>query len=149
MAFTSARRIAAKTDWTVIMNKLDQPSHREFLDRFNSFNDAVVRRVEHRYGASGRRQATLIISAQDQQSEAGWSNVVLVIDDVSEIAFREGKSTRQVLSDGLTIAWINGDVWCDLSPYSSEPATVDDFRRSDFYVSGEALTWRTDQYSEE
>src|SRR4051812_25671983 len=105
------------------MNKLDQPSLREFLDRFNSFNDAVIRRVEYHYGASGRRQATLTISTQDRQSDAGWSNVVVVIGNVSEIAFREGKSTRQVLWDGLAVAWFNGDVWCDLSPYSSELAT--------------------------
>jgi hypothetical protein len=131
------------------MNKLDETLLREFLDRFNSFNDAVVRRVGYCYDASGHRQATLTISTQDQQSDAGWSNVVIVIDNVSEIAFREGKSTRQILSDGLAVCWFDGDVWCDLSPYSSEPDTVDDFRRSDFYVVGEALAWRVEQYSEE
>ena len=149
MGHASAGSVATKTYWVLIMNKLDQPSLREFLDRFNSFNDAVVRRVEYRYGASGRPQATLTISTQDQQSDEGWSNVVVVIENVSEIAFREGKSTRQVLSDGLIVAWFNGDVWCDLSPYTSEPASVNDFRRSDFYVVGEALSWRIDQYSEE
>jgi hypothetical protein len=131
------------------MNKLDQLAVREFLDRFNSFNDAVVRRVEFRYGASGRRQATLTISTQDQRSDVTRSNVVIVIDNVSESGFREGKSTRQVLSDGLTVAWFNGEVWCDLSPYAQEPTSVEDFRRSDFYVAGEALTWRTAPYREE
>lgn len=131
------------------MGKLEVSSVREFLNRFNSFNDAVVRRVEHRYGTSGRRQTTLIISTQDQQPDSGWSNVVIVIDNVAEIALREDRSTRQVLSDGLSIAWFDGAVWCDLSPYSSEPVTVDDFRRSDFYVSGETLTWRAEHCCEE
>ena len=131
------------------MHQLEESSLRQFLDRFNSFNDAVLRRLEHRYSASGRRQATLTISTQDQQSDAGWSNVVIVIDNVGEITFREVKSTRQVLSDGLSIAWFDGDVWCDLSPYSSGPITVDDFRRSDFYVSGGSVTWRTEHFCEE
>ena len=130
------------------MNHLQQQSLREFLERFNSFNDAVVRRVEFRYVASGRRQATLTISTQDQCSDSGWSNVIIMIDNVSEIAFREGKSTRQVLSDGLTVVWFDGDVWCDLSPHTSDPSTIDEFRRSDFYVVGAALSWQADQYSE-
>jgi hypothetical protein len=130
------------------MNDLSFASVHEFLGRFHSFHDSVVRRVEHRYSPSGQRQTTLTISAQDQQSGTGWSNVIVQINDVLEIGFREGKSTRQVLSDGMTIVWLDGDVWCDLSPYASEPASADDFRQSDFFVAGKALSWRVDQYSE-
>jgi hypothetical protein len=131
------------------MDTLEPGKESDFLDRFCSFNDAVVRRLEHRYEASGRRQAILTVSARDQESGQGWSNVVIVIDGVSEIGFREGKSTRQVLSDGLILTWFQGHVWCDLSPYTSEPGSIDDVRRSDFYVAGEVLKWRSEPYSEE
>jgi hypothetical protein len=131
------------------MDTLEPSKSPDFLDRFCSFHDAVVRRLEHHYEASGRRQTILTVSAQDQESGQGWSNVVLVIDGVSEIGFREGQSTRQVLSDGLILTWFNGHVWCDLSPYTSEPSSIDDVRRSDFYVVGEVLRWRSEPYSEE
>lgn len=83
------------------------------------------------------------------EADTGWCNVVIAIDDVSEIRFREGLSTRRVLSDGLTIAWFNGKVWFDLSPHASDPAAADDFRRSDFYVVGESFAWRAEQYGAE
>jgi len=127
---------------------MDPSFTHEFLGRFNSFNDAVVRRIEHRYDASGGQRTTLTISTQDMEADAGWCNVIVVIDKVSEMAFREGLSTRRVLSDGLTIAWLNGKVWCDLSPYASDPVTADDFRRSDFYVVGESFAWRAEQFGE-
>jgi len=131
------------------MNRLDQSSAHEFLNRFNSFNDAVVRGVEYRYDASGFRRMTLTVSTQDMEADTGWCNVIVVINKVSEIAFREGLSTRQILSDGLTLSWFNGKVWCDLSPHASEPVTADDFRRSDFYVVGESFAWRVEQNGEE
>jgi hypothetical protein len=130
------------------MFTLDLSSLPEFLERFYSFNDALIRRVEHRYLASGGRETTLTISGRDQQSSTGRSNVVVVISEVSEICFREGNSTRQVLSDGMTVAWFDGVVWCDLSPYTSEPDSIDDFRKSDFYVVGKVLTWRIEAYGQ-
>jgi hypothetical protein len=121
----------------------------DFLDRFNSFNDAIIRRIDHRYGASGQQQTTLTLSTQDKQSEVGWSNVVIVMDNVAEILFREGASTRQILSDGLTVAWFQGNVWCDLSPYCTDPETMEDFKQSDFYISGQNITWSVESYCEE
>jgi len=130
------------------MNVLDPLSTRAFLDRFNSFYDAVIRRIEYRFNVPEQRRATLIISTQDQQSDTGWSNVVIVIGKVSETAFREGNSTRQILSDGFHITWIDGFAWCDFSPYSSKIDSLDDLRKSDFYVAGESFAWQTEPYSE-
>jgi hypothetical protein len=131
------------------MHTLAQQDAPSFLERFYSFNDALLRRVEHSYSPSGHKQTTITISGRDQQSETGRSNVTLVIHDVSEIGFREGKDTRQVLSDGLTVAWFDERVWCDFSPYATEPESLDDFRRSDFYVVGKGLSWRTAPYGED
>ncbi len=146
---TPAGSPSQPADWNEIMDKLEESAIGGFLDRFNSFNDAIVRRVEHHYCASGQQQATLTLSSQDQQADTGWSNVVIVVDRVAEILFREGKSTRQILSDGLNVAWFEGNVWCDLSPYCADPETIDEFRRSDFYISGQVISWRVEPYREE
>lgn len=129
------------------MYKLDPSTLSGFMERFDSLNDAVIQRIEHFYATSSCQQTCLTLSGWDHEVDAGRSDIVIVIDGVSEIVFREGKSTRQVLSDGLTVAWIDGSVWCDFSPYTSEPASLDDLRRSDFYVVGKSLTWRTEDYS--
>jgi hypothetical protein len=63
--------------------------------------------------------------------------------------FREGGSTRVILSDGLTLRIIEAKIWCDFSPYCSEPDSVDDFRKSDFYVVGASVRWEVQPYCEE
>lgn len=128
---------------------LDSTGLSAFLNRFCSFSDAVVRRLEHRYFASGRQRTTVTVSSQDQQATQGWSNVVIVIDDVSEVVFREGMTSCQVLSSGLYITWLDGNLWCDFSPYTSQPSSVEDLRRSDFYVVGKVLTWDVEQFSDQ
>jgi hypothetical protein len=129
------------------MEPLNKDTLRRFLDRFYSFNDAVIRRLELHY-ATGHNRVAVTLSAQDQQSSQGWCNVVLVVEDVSEIAFREGKATCQVLSSGLVVTWFDENVWCDFSP-DLEPETTDEFRQSDFYVVGRTLSWRAEPYSEQ
>ena len=41
------------------MYNLSQNTIAGFMDRFSSFNDAVLRRLEHSYESSGRRQTLL------------------------------------------------------------------------------------------
>jgi hypothetical protein len=130
------------------MNTLSGDSIDSFLSRFGTFNDSVLRKVEHRFAANGSRQAEVVISAQDQRVELGWSNVIISFADVFEFLFREGKSTRQVLSDGLKIVLLDGKLWCDFSPYSTEGESIDDFRRSDFYVVAAGINWDVVGYSE-
>jgi hypothetical protein len=131
------------------MTTLDPHSLSEFLDRFWAFNDAVIRRIQHCYIPGGTQQSSITLSTKDQDSENDWSNVTLVITGVSEILFREGVSTRQVLSDGLSLKWINGQFWCDFSPHSSDPEDEAEIRRSDFYIAGATLNWTVAPYAEE
>ena len=120
----------------------------EFLKRFYSFNDAVIRGLELHYAASGKKRVSVTLSARDEESGQAWCNVVVVIDDVSEITFREGRATCQVLSSGLVVMWLDESVWCDFSP-SIEPNSIEEFRQSDFYVVGRVVTWRADPYSDQ
>jgi hypothetical protein len=125
------------------------PDHTsKFLERFVSFNDALLRSVTHSYFPDGTQISSLSLSAKDIDSSDGWSNVTLVIFDVKEIVFREGPSTRQILSDGLSVKWIDGRVWCDFSPYASNPQNESDFRRSDLFVAGTHAAWTVGPYTE-
>lgn len=133
------------------MHILTSESRADFLTRFCSFNDAVIRRIVYCYLSAGSHRMTVELSVQDQQEPQGWSNIILILTDVSEISFREGESTRQVLSDGLILVIINDQVFCDFSPYSSDASeqSLDDLRRSDFYAIGSTILWDVRPYSEE
>ena len=148
LGHASAGRTAAYTDWTIIMQTLNRDTSAQFLRRFCSFNDAVIRRIEHHYAASGQKRTIVTLSARDQETDQGWSNVVIVIDGVSEIAFREGKATCQVLSSGLAVTWFRNNVWCDYSP-SIEPKSIEEFRQSDFYIVGKCFEWQVQSYSDQ
>lgn len=129
-----------------LLSEQDLPA---FLSRFASFDDGVIRKVEHRYGQHGVQRTSVIISVMDQQAQKGWSNVTLVMDGVSEFVLREGRTTCVVLSFGVCFRWIDGKIWCLLSPYSFESEFIDDFRRSDFYVVASSIAFSVSKYSEE
>lgn len=130
------------------MQAIDSESLSEFMNRFVSFYDAIIRQIQHRY-LPRTQQTTIILSTRDQNSEQLWSNVTLVATGVSEVLFRECKSTRVILSDGLTLKWLDSRLWCDFSPYCSDaPETQDYFRRSDFYLICEELSWVAEPYCE-
>lgn len=119
-----------------------------FLDRFCSLYDAVLKRLEHEFRVDGAQLSKVELLVQDAESAAGWSNMTLSIANVSELLFREGASTRQVLSDGITILWKNQHVWCDLSPYASTPTSIEEIRRSDFYLVGTSISWSVSPYND-
>jgi hypothetical protein len=121
----------------------------EFLDRFLSFNDAVLRRVEHRFLSSGTQRCVVTLSAQDRESARGWSNVVVTVEQVSELTLREGKTSCQVLSDGVIIKWFEGVTFLVFSATASDPETVEEVRQSDFYVAGVSFAWEVGPFAEE
>jgi len=120
-----------------------------FLDRFLTFNDAVLRRVEHQFLSSGTQRSVVTLSAQDRESAKGWSNVVVTIEQVSELTLREGKASCQVLSDGLVIKWFEGVTFLVFSANTPEPETLEQLRQSDFYIAGVSFSWEVGPFREE
>jgi|GEM_PF-1591425 len=60
------------------------------LCRFWSFNEAVLRQIQHRYLPEGKQQSLVNLSAKDQNAENGWSNMMtLILTGVSEILFEK------------------------------------------------------------
>jgi hypothetical protein len=119
-----------------------------FVTRFASLNDGVLRELRFKYSASGQKAISVIVSVQDLEAKEGWSNLVILVDEITETAFKEGRATCQVLSSGIVVAWLEAQVWCDFSP-SLEPVSIDDFRQSDFYVAGKRVSWEVEPYSDQ
>jgi hypothetical protein len=130
------------------MNSLTPDSLDVFLRRFYALNDGVIRRIEFAYQPSGTRQATVILSSQDSESPSGWSNLLLRFDAVSEFVLREGRSTCQILSEGVSIKWIRETLFISLSSSMDGPESLDDFRQSDCYAACDAISWEIMPYAE-
>lgn len=133
----------------LIMNTITKETLGAFLHRFYDLSDSVLRRLEHQYLPSGLRRTTVTISVQDREADIGWSNLVLTIDKVVEVTFRERRRvSNQVLSDGLRVSYFEDVLFLDFSP-ASDVLTLEDIRASDFYVAGSVCSWLVQPYSEE
>lgn len=77
-----------------------------FLDRFNSFNDAVLRELKISYKDNGNLNISVAIATQDvnEKENDGWVCVRLDILNVADFCFSENaKFSNQVLSQGIHI----------------------------------------------
>jgi hypothetical protein len=108
------------------MESLDSVTRAGFLSRFYDLSDAVIRKIEHDYLSTGVQTTTVTIEAQDQLAAEGWSHLAIRVSGVRELVFKEGRTTCQILSSGVQIDWYDGLVFCDFSPYSTAPISIDD-----------------------
>lgn len=131
------------------LNTLREEDAPDFLHRFDSFNDSVIRRIEHQYCKQDGQRTSVIISARDVMAPKQWSNVTFTASHVSELTLREGRTTCVVISFGIVLKWIDGKVWCAFSPYFTEMESIDDFRRSEFYLVASSISVTINPYSED
>src|SRR5262245_41367115 len=122
------------------MNFLLPDNSDEFLDRFYSFGDALLRHVEvdYRLRSNPHRKATIVLSCQDRQSSGnkGWINLSLHLEDVTEFQFAEPpQTTFVVISDYVHIAWFQDVAFLDFGGLTDEPKAIEDFRKSPVYVA--------------
>jgi len=131
------------------MQSLTRESLTSFMHRFESFNDGLIRSVEYRYIAAGARKAVITASVMDHLQAQGWSNVVLTIDEVTEIKLWEDRRTScQVLSGGLKVDWFDGVAFLSFSLSIADPTSVEHFRESEFYVAGRSVLWYATAYDD-
>ena len=107
------------------MEVLDKETLPDFLARFQSLNDAVIRDIEYRFPRSGDKMLTVTLSTQDSFGNGGWSNIRMIFRAVSELNLRDGNFAMSVLSDGLSVRWFDHLIWCDYSPGAPEPESAD------------------------
>jgi hypothetical protein len=133
--------------------KLNNYNHQDFLKQFNQFYDAVLRSIELRFAPSemfGHATVTLSVpQSLPKRDKSGWVNVRIEVKKVEEFSLREStKESARVLSSGLHIGPFDGLLFFDFAPYSVSPRSLEDYRRSGFYIAGRSFSWNVKEYTE-
>lgn len=121
------------------MNKLEQASIREFLARFYNFYDGVVRRVSVNFEADPPT-CEVVVDAQDAESASGWSRVVMQVRGCSQFRLELGRTTFEVLSSGVQVAWEGGLAFLFLDAYPDDEG-LPDTGTNHGYIAGEEILW--------
>jgi hypothetical protein len=122
------------------MHLLTKDRTPDFLTRFISFNDGAILKVEHGYPQSGGASTNVWMYAKDRDS-GGCTIVLLHMHDVVEMVFRESGSFLRNMGIGLTIDWFETMCWIAFQPYSVEMNTIENYRKSYFYVVCHSCHW--------
>jgi hypothetical protein len=124
----------------------------EFIERFHSFNDGVIRTILVSYrNSSAGAEAQLGISVRDSASHDNdsWVNVRIKASDVTEFSFHEtDKESYQVLSSGLHVTWIDGVFFLEFGDCIDISEEVSEIRKSKFYLAAKLIEWEVAPYQE-
>jgi hypothetical protein len=121
------------------MKKLEQASVGQFLARFYGFYDGVVREITMNF-ESQAPACEVVVNAQDTESASGWSRVVMQVRGCSEFRLEVGRTTFEVLSSGLQVAWDRGQVFLILDAYPDDEG-LPDTQTNCGYVAGADIFW--------
>lgn len=127
--------------------KLTMRDSETFLERFNHFNDGLIRQLTVQLWTGADKTAAIECSTVDT-TVGEWCNVTLHIGGLRKFRAAEGRTSHIVLSDGVKIAWFNESCYVDFAPYSSTPDCQDDYERSEFLMVGQSVKWEVQQYRE-
>ena len=131
------------------MTELDQTSIGDFLHRFNSFNDAVLRKLEISYARKGERTVTVWIETRDanQTANDGWVCVRLEVSRAQDFCFADAaNTTASVISNGVHVCWFDGVVGLDFGHFVDAPNDLDELKSSKFFVTGASVDWTIEGY---
>lgn len=137
---------------------IDQTNYAHFAKRFNHFYDSVIRKFEVTFRFHGSKPtAVVVIAVRDAEGSEnhGWVWVRFEIDDVIELCCTEKHNlTYTVLSEALHIGFFGGSTYLDFGTLFDLPEpderhrSLEDFRRSAFYIAGRKVTWHLEPYRE-
>jgi hypothetical protein len=131
------------------MNSLSKSNCSEFLSRFYSFNDGVLREIEVSYMDNGRRNVSALIATRDtkENQNDGWVCVRMVISQVADFCFSENaKSSAQVLSQGIHILWFNDSIGIEFGHFIDCPGSLAELMSSSCFAIGLSLEWAVEPY---
>jgi hypothetical protein len=131
------------------MTKLTGSTKSKFLDRFYSFNDAVLREIKIAYLLNGKRNISVVIATRDaeQTENDGWVCVRLAISQVEDFSFSDSrKSSAQVLSQGVHICCFEESIGVDFGHFVDEPDNRAELESSKFFAIGSGIEWTVEPY---
>lgn len=141
--FNLVHRLANK------MPSLSQISTNEFIERFYSFNDSVIRKIEITYAKDGERSVVAWIETRDakESKNEGWVCVRLTIYQAQDFCFSDAANTSHtVISHGINICWFEGIVGLDFGHFIDPPDDLDELKSSKCFVTGSSVNWTVEQY---
>jgi hypothetical protein len=121
-------------------HQLSPDSVQDFLDRYESFDDAVLLSFHHQLDpTSGLHSVQLQFSAYDV-IQRSMSIVCLDMMDVAETVFTMRGHAYVRIITGLTFAWIDGLIWLAVNA-GDVSLTKDQISASDTYIAAHECSW--------
>lgn len=131
------------------MNTLNQQEAAAFLERFYSFTDAVLRKVEIAYANDGGRTVKVWVATRDAKAMAndGWVCVRLVVSRVQDFCFADtANTTAAVITNGIHLCWFSGSVGLDFGHFVDPPEDLIELKSSRLFVIGTLASWIVEAY---
>jgi hypothetical protein len=127
------------------MKSLPDPILSELAERFLGFNDALLNGIELKYSQSRIENAIIHLQARTSSNDNGmkWVYVELILSRVSDLCIKEnGNVCTQVLSSGIHMTKFDRLVCLDFSFFADPPESLDEQRKSEYYIAAESIAWR-------
>lgn len=131
------------------MPSLTQISANEFRDRFYSFNDTTIRKIEIAYAKDSERVVTALIETRDakESKNEGWVCVRLEIRRAQDFCFSDTANTSNaLLSHGINVCWFKGIIGLDFGHFVDPPDNLDELKSSKCFATGYSVVWTVEPY---
>ncbi len=114
----------------------------DFLNRFNSFNDAVARRWAI-ISSNENTNVAIELEARDLMSKVyEWRKIKLLMDDCRSVAFlKNAKIDYEVLSSGLHIIYYDGLFGMEFGDFHDAPNSLEELTTSRCHVVAASVAW--------
>ena len=124
------------------MIKLNPEEIPSWLQRFNSFNDAVIRRWQIGTTDSGVTYNLAIETMDSASANTGWSKVTLQFRDCTSFSyFCESSTNYNVLSNGMNILVDGPVIYADFGHFASLPASLEELMQSPCHAASPDIAW--------
>ena len=131
------------------MQQLAKHELSEFLERFSSFEDCLLRKVEIVYQRDATRSVSVWIEARDyyDKEKEVWVCVHIRLKGAQDYCFADQFNvTAEVLSNGLHFLWLGEKIGVDFGSLLDQPESLEELKTSTMFAIGEMLEWQVEPY---
>jgi hypothetical protein len=132
-----------------MMQQLSRHELGKFLERFASFDDCLLRKIEIAYERDPSRSVSVWIEARDYEKKAEevWVCVHLRLRGAWDYYFADQSNvTAEVLSNGLHFLWLDRTIAIDFGSLTDQPENLIELKTSTMFAIGEMLEWQFETY---
>jgi len=127
------------------MNNILKPNCiQTFLEKYGDMHDGLIKKIEMDYSKRGKPDIEVTITCLNIEKDT-WVNVVISIEEVQEYKMAELPREQNVVIFEVSIFHDNGLYYID---YQFKSETIEEIRKSNFYVAGRKVSWEEREYKE-